>query len=134
FRQSQAGKLAAFLEQELSDCRVLSQADGPVKGLESLTRFSESLQEVRSNRPVGLIVRHRSEFNFIQRCQPRSGPFRFGEGGSVSSARAERWRDTDQVLIEQHDRGPLGSTAARSLRMYRLDRGFKLKTAGAPLL
>jgi len=61
-------KSAPFLEQELSDCRVLGQAESRVEGVKSLTQFSESLQEVRANGPVGLIIRYGSEFNFIQCC------------------------------------------------------------------
>src|SRR5262249_26791794 len=134
FRQTKVRKSAAFLQQELADCRVLGQADSPVEGVKSLAQFSESLQEVGANGPIGLIIRYGSELNFIQCCQPGTGPFRFGKGGSVSGARAQRREYTDELLIEQHDRSPLGSTAARSLRMHRLDRGFKLKAAGASLL
>src|SRR5262249_32661383 len=78
-----------FLKQELSDCRVFGQTDGAVEGVESFLRFSESLQEVRANGPIRLIIRYGSEFNLIQCCEACTGPLRFGKGGSVSGARAE---------------------------------------------
>src|SRR5262245_10582674 len=79
--------LAPVLEQELSDCRGLGQSDSSVEGVESLPQFSELLQQVGANGPIGLIVRYGSEFNFIQCCEACTGSFCFGKGGSVSGAR-----------------------------------------------
>src|SRR5262249_14254819 len=134
FRQPKVKKSTPLVEQELPHGWVFGQADGPVEGVGSLLRFSESLQEVRADGPIGLIIQHGSELNFIQCSQACTWPFHFGQGGGVSSAGAQRRKYTDELLIEEHNGIPLGSTAARPLRMYRLDRGFKLKTAGATLL
>src|SRR5215472_3981630 len=87
-----------------------------------------------ANRPVGLICRDVSRLDRIQYRQPRFGPAGFGNGRGVSSTRAQCWGDADELFVEQHDRSPLGPAGARPLRVYRLNCGFELKSAGTTLL
>jgi hypothetical protein len=86
---------------------------------------------VSAHRPVGLIARDGSEIDRAQYRQPRFRSLRFSYCRGVSSSRAERRGYADQLFVEQHDRNPLGPAAARPLRVYRLNRGFELKPAGA---
>ena len=52
-----AKKLSSPLKQELSNCGVFCEADGPVVSALGCRGLPESLQEVSTNRPIGLITR-----------------------------------------------------------------------------
>src|SRR5258708_2035617 len=82
-----------------------------------------------ANRPVGLISGHSVQVNSIQYCQSCFRSVSFANRRRVSSSRAKRRGDADQLFVEQHDRSPLGPAAARPLSVYRLNRGLELKPA-----
>src|SRR5262249_1091328 len=101
FRQGEVRKSGTFLEQELSDCRVLGEADSPVEGVESLARSSGLLQQVGANRPIALVFGEGSKLNLSECREACTGPIRFGKGGGVSRACAERGKYMDELLIEK---------------------------------
>src|SRR5258708_18534928 len=68
---------------------------------------------------------------YPQPRQPRFRPASFANRRSVSSSSAERRGYADELLVEQHDRRPLGPAAVRPLSVYRLNRGLELKPASA---
>lgn len=86
-----------------------------------------------ADRPVWLIMRHCVRRNRFQDGESRFGPVRFADCGGVSSLSAERRRNPEQLLVEQHNRGPVSAAAARALSMYGLDGGFELESTGATL-
>src|ERR1700676_4901384 len=83
-----------------------------------------------ANCPVGLINGDIVRVDPIQYRQSSFRSARFANRRGVSSARAERRGDAEQLFVEQHDRSPLDPATARPLSMYRLNRGLELKTAG----
>src|SRR5579864_7414145 len=131
FRQSLRKKLPAVLEKELSHRGVLRQADRAIEGLRRLMRSPQPPQQMSANRPVGLIVRNVPLVDRIQYCQPGFRPTRFGGRCGVAGSCANRRRYANQLFVKHYDRRPLRPAASRSLSMYRLNRGFKLKAPGA---
>src|ERR1700737_561458 len=84
-----------------------------------------------ANCPVGLISGDIVRGDPGQPRQPRFRSVSFANRRGVSSSRAKRRGDADQLFVEQHDRSPLGPAAVRPLSVYRLNRGLQLKASGA---
>src|ERR1700737_4794053 len=82
-----------------------------------------------ANCPVGLISGDIVRGDPGQPRQPRFRSVSFANRRGVSSSRAKRRGDADELFVEQHDRNPLGPAAARPLSVYRLNRGLELKAA-----
>ena len=112
FDRGKEERLAASLEQELSDCRVLGETNRPVESICGLRCLREPLQQVSANRPVGLIARDGLQIDRVQYCQPRFRSVRFGYRRGVSGSRAERRGYADQLFVEEQ-------IAAHSVRPLR---------------
>ena len=84
-----------------------------------------------ADRPIGLITGDSVQVDPIECRPPCFRSVRLTNRRGVSGSCAERRGYSDQLFVEQHDRNPLGPAAARSLSVYRLNRGLELKPAGA---
>src|ERR1700747_1263580 len=122
FRFSDLGQskgLTPLLQEKLFYGGVFRQSDRTVVGVPGLTSFPKALQEVSANGPVRLIMHHRFQVDRVQNGESRFRTIRFGDSGGIAGSSAERRSDPKQLLIELHNRRPLGPAAARALRMYR---------------
>src|SRR5438270_11196836 len=88
---------------------------------------------MRANRPIGLISRDYTPIECIQNCEALFRSTCFGKSGGVSSLAAYRRRHADELGVELNNRFPLNTAATCPLGMYRLNRGFQLKAARAPI-
>src|SRR5260370_40812153 len=84
-----------------------------------------------ANSPVGLIRGEMDRYVPIQPRQPRLRSVSFANRRGVSSSRAKRRGDADELFVEQHDRSPLGAAAARPLSVYWLHRCPASNASGA---
>ena len=96
--------------------------------------FTEPFEEVGANSPVRLIMRHSVRGNRFQSGESCFWSLRLRNCRGVSHSCAERGRYADQLFVEQSYRSPVCPASVRTLRMYRLNCSFKLKSAGAPAL
>jgi hypothetical protein len=68
FLQGREKKSTPLLEEKLSYCEIFSESDSSVVSLPGFGAFSQALQEMSANRPVGLISRDCALVDCIQNC------------------------------------------------------------------